>query len=99
MTNFLRKIILLILFFLINLYRYGIKFVLVNEGCRYDPSCSLYMQEALKIHGIRRGLFLGIKRISRCHPWHITTVSLYDPVPLTCKSPRKEISWTQKKEI
>lgn len=37
--------------------------------CRYNPTCSHYMIEALKIHGPFKGFWLGMKRISRCHPW------------------------------
>lgn len=50
--------------------------------CRFKPSCSEYFIEALQIHGIFKGSFLGIKRILRCHPWG---GSGYDPVP-----PRKQ---------
>lgn len=46
--------------------------------CRYRPTCSEYMIEAIKIHGIIKGVYLGIKRILRCHPWG---GSGYDPVP------------------
>lgn len=46
--------------------------------CRYRPTCSQYMIEAIKIHGIVKGLYLGTKRILRCHPWG---GSGYDPVP------------------
>lgn len=46
--------------------------------CRYRPTCSQYMIEAIKIHGIIQGLYLGTKRILRCHPWG---GSGYDPVP------------------
>lgn len=45
------------------------------------PSCSSYMIEAIKIHGMK-GVFLGVKRISRCHPWGGFG---FDPVPKSDK--------------
>lgn len=47
-------------------------------SCRYTPTCSHYGIEALKKHGPIKGLWLTIKRLSRCHPWG---GSGYDPVP------------------
>ena len=38
-------------------------------GCRFQPSCSNYFLQAVKIHGPYRGSWLGICRIFRCHPW------------------------------
>ncbi|MBO5940569.1 MAG: membrane protein insertion efficiency factor YidD [Kiritimatiellae bacterium] len=46
--------------------------------CRFEPSCSNYMIEALQVHGVAKGLYLGIRRLLRCHPFG---KSGYDPVP------------------
>ncbi len=47
-------------------------------GCRFQPSCSGYASEALERHGFFRGVWLALKRVLRCHPWH---PGGYDPVP------------------
>lgn len=47
-------------------------------SCRYTPTCSQYCIEALRKYGLFKGLWLTIKRLSRCHPWG---GSGYDPVP------------------
>lgn len=51
---------------------------LLGTRCRYVPSCSEYAQQALALHGPFKGLWLAIKRISRCHPWGGHGI---DPVP------------------
>lgn len=51
---------------------------LLGPRCRFHPSCSHYAQEALQVHGLRRGGWLALRRIGRCHPWHPGEL---DPVP------------------
>lgn len=62
---------------LVYFYRYAIS-PLKPPSCRHVPTCSAYMIEAVKIHGPFKGTFLGIRRLSRCHPWGTHG---YDPVP------------------
>src|SRR5216110_2102953 len=49
-----------------------------DSGCRFTPTCSTYFLEAVEIHGIGRGSWLGLKRLARCQPWGGCG---YDPVP------------------
>lgn len=51
---------------------------LTAASCRFQPTCSHYVKEALEVHGIWKGGALAIKRIFSCHPWGR---SGYDPVP------------------
>lgn len=52
--------------------------ILFGKACRFTPSCSSYTMEALEKFGTFKGLWLGIKRISKCHP---RGASGFDPVP------------------
>lgn len=61
---------------LINMYQKISKFK--PPVCRFYPTCSEYMKQAIIKHGVLKGGFLGIKRILKCHPLH---PGGYDPVP------------------
>lgn len=73
----LRNIILFPFIFLIRFYQVVISPILPS-ACRFEPTCSQYTLEALKIHGLFKGGFLGAKRILSCNPWGRRG---YDPVP------------------
>jgi uncharacterized protein len=62
---------------LVNGYKRWIS-PLLPPACRYTPTCSSYMAEAIEVHGPMRGMWLGTQRICRCHPWG---GSGWDPVP------------------
>ncbi len=51
---------------------------LLGPCCRYTPTCSRYALEALRVHGVWRGLALGAWRVLRCHPF---ARGGFDPVP------------------
>ncbi len=59
----------------------GYKFAvspLLPSACRYYPTCSDYMREAIAERGVLTGVWMGLKRLGRCHPFH---EGGYDPVP------------------
>ena len=51
---------------------------ILGPRCRFQPTCSTYALDAIKLHGGLRGGWMAIKRIIRCHPWGGHG---YDPVP------------------
>jgi len=62
---------------LINGYRLLLSPWLGNN-CRFYPTCSCYAITAVERFGVVRGLYMGMRRLLRCHPWHAGGV---DPVP------------------
>lgn len=70
-----------ILIFLITIYRRLVSPYLARS-CRFEPTCSHYMQEALLTHGLLSGLKLGIQRLLQCHPIKfLGGKEGFDPVP------------------
>ena len=71
----LGRFIAFLLVSLVHLYRHSLGYLLGGH-CRYQPTCSQYMLDALHKYGPWRGAWRGLKRIARCHPWG---GSGYDP--------------------
>ncbi len=72
--NFILKKIILNL---IKIYQKLISPIL-GKNCRFIPTCSVYTYKAIEIHGVIKGIYLGVKRILKCHPFN---EGGYDPVP------------------
>lgn len=51
---------------------------MTDQICRFSPTCSEYTYQAVEKYGSIQGLWLGLKRIIRCHPWN---KGGYDPLP------------------
>ena len=66
----------------IKFYQWVISPVL-GSNCRHIPTCSEYTYDAIKYHGAIKVAALGVKRISKCHPW---SEASYDPVPKKIKT-------------
>jgi putative membrane protein insertion efficiency factor len=65
------------LLMLIRGYQLGLS-PMLGARCRFYPSCSCYAHTAVERFGVLRGLYLSVRRISRCHPF---CEGGYDPVP------------------
>ena len=71
-----RRFLSLFIVTMIISYRYTLSYF-IGRQCRFAPSCSEYMIEAVVTYGLWHGVIKGIKRILRCHPWG---GSGFDPV-------------------
>ncbi|RYZ98083.1 MAG: membrane protein insertion efficiency factor YidD [Proteobacteria bacterium] len=69
---------------LLKFYRWIISPVFMSLGvqCRFEPSCSLYAMEAVRVHGPAKGVGLAAARLIRCHP---LCEGGLDPVPSSSK--------------
>jgi putative membrane protein insertion efficiency factor len=67
----------LLLIILIRAYRWLLS-PLLGPACRFEPTCSIYAEEACRRHGAARGSWLAMKRLGRCHPFCRGGI---DPVP------------------
>ncbi len=68
---------------LIQMYRWVLS-PFFGKQCRFQPTCSVYAQQAIQTHGVMRGLALTANRLRRCHPIHALGAAngfVYDPVP------------------
>lgn len=65
-----------IFIFIIKIYQAAIS-PLFPGKCRFYPTCSAYAMQAIEKYGVLKGLFLGVKRILKCHPFH---PGGYDPL-------------------
>jgi len=65
----------------IHVYQHAASPLLARLGvrCRFQPTCSVYAESALRRHGLLAGGWLSVKRVARCGPW--TPVGTVDPVP------------------
>jgi len=60
----------------LNVYKFAVS-PFLPSACRFYPTCSEYMREAVERHGAGKGLWMGLRRVARCHPFHSGG---YDPV-------------------
>ena len=61
---------------LVRLYQYTLRPV-IGAQCRFEPHCSAYAIDALRVHGALRGTALAAWRVLRCNPWN---AGGHDPV-------------------
>lgn len=75
----------LILIGFVKGYQYLIS-PMLGSNCRFYPTCSSYMIEAIEKHGAVKGIYLGVKRLLRCHPYSEGGVDLVPDAKCRCHS-------------
>ena len=75
---------------LVRLYQWTLR-PFIGAHCRFEPSCSSYAIDALRLHGPARGTALAVRRVLRCNPWN---PGGYDPAPHhgACQCPAEAMS-------
>jgi putative membrane protein insertion efficiency factor len=73
-----RSILVRVALFTLRFYKAYLS-ILFAGSCRFEPTCSRYAYEAIERFGVGRGVWLGLKRLLRCHP--LSRKFGYDPVP------------------
>ncbi len=76
--NFINIIFKNLLIYLVKFYQRFLKFFIGSNHCKFFPTCSNYMIMAIEKKGIFKGIYLGIVRILKCHPFN--KKSGYDPL-------------------
>lgn len=79
----MRKVLNKIFILPVRLYQWIIS-PLFPGSCRHEPTCSNYSVEAIEEWGPVKGLYLGIRRLSKCHPW-----GTFGPDPVPKKTSNK----------
>jgi putative membrane protein insertion efficiency factor len=80
------------LLFLLGVYKSFFS-ALMPSACKFYPSCSHYAADAVRMHGARRGAWLAVRRVARCHPF---TRGGVDLVPEAADFPPRETRATHK---
>ncbi len=77
-----------LIIFILKVYKKYIS-PFLSDSCRFYPSCSTYSAEAIERYGVRKGLWLTLKRLSKCHPFN---PGGYDPVKNEVAFPKGKIN-------